>query len=131
MDPENPICYLSFPDDSTSTDAAASLRVALGERGIDVLPPEANDWSSMTSMRPFHWLRQSDFVVVDITGDSSWVAFEAGAAHALNKRLILVAQSADASSPIEGEIARSFLYDTENLEELADYVRQLAPGADR
>jgi nucleoside 2-deoxyribosyltransferase len=132
MDSGNPTCYLSFPDDATSVVASARLRAALEERGIDVLPPPIDpETASSISMRPFHWLRQSDLVVVDITGDSSWVAYEAGAALALNKRVILIAQNADSTSPIEAEIARSFLYETGRVDDLADLVRERGLRAER
>ena len=118
-----PSCYLSFPDDQRSVVVETDLRAALRERGITVLPPSDQD-SMTTSMRPFHWLRQADAVLVDITGDSSWVAYEAGAAQALNKRVMLVAQHVGASSPIEVELPRTFLYDPVHVTKLADYVHQ-------
>ena len=129
MDLDNPTCYLSFPSDPTSKEAAARLRAALEALGIEVLPPLTDPTTaSSTTMRPFHWLRQSDLVVADITGDSSWVAYEAGAALALNKHVMLVSQSSDRSSPIESEIARAWLYDLDNTDEIANLVRRRLPG---
>lgn len=121
----DPTCYLSFPDDDASIAVEHALRSELRALGIAVLPPPTeNDWGSST-VRPFHWLRQADAVLVDITGDSSWVAYEAGAAQVLNKRVILVARDKAATSPIEVELPRPFLYDPgREVGALADYVRQ-------
>ena len=69
VDSSKPTCYLSFPDNAPSAAAAEELRVGLEERGIIVLPPGGGDDVLRSTIRPpFHWLRQSDAVVLDMTG---------------------------------------------------------------
>ncbi len=124
MDSSKPTCYLSFPDNAPSAAAAEELRVGLEERGIIVLPPGGGDDVLRSTIRPpFHWLRQSDAVVLDMTGDSSWVAYEAGAAQALDKFVIPIAQQEDSSSSIRWQLPRILYYELGKIDTLANYVR--------
>ena len=94
MDMSERACYLSFPHDAPSVAVAERLRNILESQGIRVLPPV--DDGSRSTLTPFYWLRLADVVVLDMTGDSSWVAYEAGAAKALNRTLLPVAQPSGA-----------------------------------
>jgi hypothetical protein len=122
MHMREPTCYLSFPVDAGSAAAAGRLRSSLESRGITVLPP-SDDGSQSMSSSPFYWLRMADVVVVDMTGDSTWVAFEAGAAKALNKTLIPVAQPSAEPSAIRRQLPRILEYDPDQIAALADYVQ--------
>ena len=90
MDMSEQACYLSFPDDAQLGDVAGRLRSVLESEGVRVLPPLDDETSSIT---PFYWMRLADVVVLDMTNESTWVAFEAGAAKALNRTLLPVSQS--------------------------------------
>ena len=117
-----PTCYLSFPDDASSTEVADRLRSDLERRNVTVLPPVTDDATMSTSTYPFYWLRLADAVVVDVTGDSTWVAYEAGAAKALNKTVITIAQPSAQLSPIRFQLPRVLTYEREQIGALADYV---------
>jgi hypothetical protein len=117
---------LSFPDDDKSVAAADTLRLLLEDLGITVLPPPASDESSTSTslLRPFYWLRQADAVVLDMTAESTWVVYDAGAAQALEKPVIPVAQSTDFASPIRWQLPRILHYESDQIGQVADFVRE-------
>jgi nucleoside 2-deoxyribosyltransferase len=122
MDSGKPTCFLSFPEDPQSTAAADALRADLEERGVTVLPPARDDVTASSFNRPFYWLRQADAVVLDVTGDSTWVVYDAGAAQALDKLVIPVAQPTDDRSRIRLQLPRILEYEPGSIDSLADYV---------
>jgi hypothetical protein len=123
MDSSKPTCYLAFPEDAQSVAAADELRSRLEQRGITVLPPVGDEASSSSFSRPFYWLRQADAVVLDMTDDTTWVVYDAGAAQALNKLVIPVAQPSDGvPSPIRWQLPRVLDYERGQVAALADYV---------
>lgn len=126
MDSGKPTCFLSFPEDPQSAAAADALRADLEARGVTVLPPArdpARDDATASSLnRPFYWLRQADAVVLDVTGYSTWVVYDAGAAQALDKLVIPVAQTIDDRLRIGLQLPRILEYEPGSIAALADYV---------
>lgn len=122
MDSGKPTCFLSFPEDPESAAAADALRADLEERGVTVLPPVRDDVTGSSLNRPFYWLRQADAVVLDVTRDSTWVIYDAGAAQALDKLVIPVAQPTEDRSRIRLPLPRILEYEPGSIDALADYV---------
>src|SRR5437868_6283902 len=111
MDSSRRTCYLSFPEDARTAAVAGELRADLEKLGITVLPPVAEEATGSTFGNAFYWLRQADAVVLDMSSESTWVAYDAGAAQALKKLVIPVAQPTDFHSPIQWELPRILEYE--------------------
>jgi hypothetical protein len=126
MESSKPTCYLSFPDDADSSAAAERLRSSLLRRGVTVVPPSddggSGSWPASSSWTPLYWVRLADVVVLDMTVDSNWVAYEAGAATALNKILIPIARPSASQSSLRWLLPRILVYDPEQIAAVADYV---------
>ena len=108
------------------------------KKGVQVLPPTDDESLSVTTRSPFHWLRQTDVVVVDLTGDVGWVLYEAGAAQALGKHTIPIEQAVDnldaVPSAVRWQLPRVVEYKENNVGNLAEYIieslERSAPGSD-
>lgn len=100
------------------------LEVSLVANGFDVKRAD-----EVSASKPFasdiqQFIRSSELIIADISGENLNVYYELGQAHALNKEVILLFHSNGSEIPADIRHLRLLRYDINNVEEFRDKLDQ-------
>ncbi len=120
---EIPACYLALPAGEEFAPVRKAILDGLSGLNIEVL--EASSVPSRGAVRGPSGrgsIERADFVIADVTGGDRTILYELGAANALRKPTLLIAQQ-QTDIPEELASLQVILYKPEEKEDLMDYVR--------
>lgn len=116
-----PQAFVALPREAADSELRRYIEATLERYGVAAtVPPGATDTSASPAVQEV--LRDTDFVIADITGANPNVMIEVGMALGMGKRLLLLSQSRSGDLPVDLAAQQVAVYRPDDVESVMKYL---------
>ena len=119
---EEPQVFIALPQDPDSADLRRVIEETLKENKVTAISSDiANDPTVLAAVQDR--IRDTDFMIADVTGANPNVMIEVGMALGMGKRILLLSKARSAELPVGLAAQQVAVYRPDNLSSVRKYVQ--------